>query len=114
MLRPLDMLKIGQLVLQKGEWNGNQLVSRSWIEISISSQGRIDRGHDYGFLWWRTKLPFAGKEVEAISASGNGGQAIIVVPELNLIAVFTAGNYNSRKSALPIPILIKFILPSIK
>ena len=113
-LRPLDMAKIGQLVLQKGEWEGVQLISRSWIDISTSSQGVVDKDHDYGFLWWRTKIPYENKEVEAVSAMGNGGQAIIIVPELDLVVVFTAGNYNSRKSAYPIPILKKFILPAVK
>jgi len=113
-LRPIDMAKIGQLVLQNGEWEGMQLISRSWINISTSSQGLVDNAHDYGFLWWRTKIPYADKEIETVSAMGNGGQAIIIVPDLGLVVVFTAGNYNSKKSAYPIPILKKFILPAMK
>ena len=112
-LRPRDLAKIGQLVLQGGMWNGKQLVSRTWIEQATSEHTLIDKSRkSYGYLWWRASAPYQGRHVQIVYASGNGGQDVFVVPELDLVAVFTGGNYNSSKAALPFQLMSKFVLPA--
>lgn len=114
-LRPRDMAKIGQLLLQNGRWNGQQLVSSMWIQQATSEHTHIDKANkSYGYLWWRTSAPYQGRTVQVIYAGGNGGQFIFVTPELDLVAVFTGGNYNSPKAGLPFQLLRKFILPAVQ
>jgi CubicO group peptidase (beta-lactamase class C family) len=87
-LTPRDMAKIGQLALQKGAWNGRQLVSEDWIGQSTSSQTPTPpQGPyvtDYGFFWW--VLP----EQDAFTAWGHGGQYIYVLPEQDMVVVMTS------------------------
>ena len=111
-LRPRDMAKIGLLVLQHGQWNGSQLVSSDWIDQSIKEQTRIDDGQPYGYLWWMAGAVVNGETFRVVYASGNGGQYIFVVPDLDLIAVFTGGNFNSKKANLPFEIFGKYVLPA--
>ena len=112
-LRPRDLAKIGQLVLQQGKWNGQQLVSNSWIQQATSEHTRIDKANmSYGYLWWRMSFPYKGIRAQLFFASGNGGQYIFVMPELDMVTVFTGGNYNSPKAGLPFQLLSKFIVPA--
>ena len=113
-LRPQDMARIGQLVLQQGMWDGRQLVSRAWIAQSTREHTKIDGGQPYGYLWWRRRFPYGGGRVSAVFAGGNGGQYIFVVPELELVAVFTGGNYNSRKSQRALRIMEEYIVPAVQ
>lgn len=88
-LHPHDMAKIGYLWLNKGQWEGKQIVSREWVENSIKAQIDTGRYEDYGYGWWvRTDDPVA------YSAIGRGGQYIIVVPAWNLIVVTTGGGFK--------------------
>ncbi|MES3023657.1 MAG: serine hydrolase [Pseudomonadota bacterium] len=112
-LRPRDMAKIGQLVLQKGKWNGAQLVSEAWIAQSTSEHTRYENTARYGYLWWIVSIPYKGRTVEVQYASGNGGQSIFVVPELDLVAVFTGENYDSNKAIQGRNLLTKYIIPSV-
>jgi CubicO group peptidase (beta-lactamase class C family) len=113
-LLPRDMARIGQLVLQGGTWSGQQLLPRAWIEQSTNEHTRIDGGKPYGYLWWRLLVPYHGSHVSAVFAGGNGGQYIFVVPELELVAVFTGGNYNSKRAQRPFQIMNKYILPAVQ
>lgn len=108
---PRDMAKIGQLILNKGEWNGQQVVSESWIKESTTPKTRIT-GVDYGFLWWN--VPFQVDEDKAVAklATGNGGQYIFIFPELNMVTVFTGGAYNSPDDKLPFAIVKDVLLPT--
>jgi CubicO group peptidase (beta-lactamase class C family) len=86
-----DLAKIGYLYLNNGKWNGTQIVSPEWAKQSLKSGLKIrDEGEswNYGFQWW---LQPWGKSKEhfAWAARGFGGQDLRVVPEYNLIAVFT-------------------------
>ncbi|MAD96368.1 MAG: serine hydrolase [Flavobacteriaceae bacterium] len=109
---PRDMAKIGQLVLNKGKWNGQQIVSEKWIEESTTPKTKIT-GIDYGYLWWNIPFKFGDKTI-AKTATGNGGQYIMVFPELEMVAVFTGGAYNSQEDKLPFAIMNRVIIPSIK
>jgi CubicO group peptidase (beta-lactamase class C family) len=93
-LRPRDMAKIGQLVLARGRWNDRQIVPGSWIETSTAPKIKATGGLSYGYLWWLGRSLPNGREVHWVGALGRGGQAIRIVPELDLVVVVTAGYYQ--------------------
>jgi CubicO group peptidase (beta-lactamase class C family) len=85
-MRPIDLLKIGQLVVQRGRWNDEQLVSEAWIDQMVAPMGRPDGPPMfYGLLWWLS----GDDEVLAYRADGYLGQHIVVVPSAHLVAVRT-------------------------
>ena len=110
-MRPRDMAKLGQLVLQQGQWKGKQIVSKAWIEEATTPKTKIT-GIDYGYLWWNLPFQYQGKAIQCKLATGNGGQYIMVFPELELVAVFTGGAYNSQDDKLPFALMNRVILPS--
>lgn len=86
-LRPRDLLKIGVLYLQDGQWEGEQLLSPEWIESSWRPRFRSPwNGMGYGHLWWMSD--WGGEQV--YSAWGYGGQFLVVVPRLDLAVVATS------------------------
>ena len=96
-LRPRDMAKIGQLVLAGGRWNDRQVVSKSWVDASITPRLEATTGSGtffYGYLWWLGRSLFKGREVHWPAGLGRGGQSIRIVPELDLVVVVTAGYYQ--------------------
>ena len=97
-LTPRDMLKIGQLYLDDGEWQGEQLLPKAWVEESFGRYGRLEpvdrNGNQYGYLWWHESYSAGDRTVDSVEARGNGGQYIFVVPELDAVVVITAGNFR--------------------
>ncbi len=110
-MTPRDMAKIGQLILNKGQWNGNEVVSEKWIEESTTSKTKIT-GIDYGYLWWNIPFGANGRIVISKTATGNGGQYIMVIPEMDMVAVFTGGAYNSQEDKLAFAIMKDVLLPT--
>ncbi|MDX1383047.1 MAG: serine hydrolase, partial [Thermoanaerobaculia bacterium] len=109
-LRPRDFLKIGQLVLDGGAWNGRQVVPAAWIAESTSRQtGEGDT--PYGYQWWLGSFDAGGEAVEAIQALGYGGQILSIFPSLDLVVAFTAGDY-AGDGARPRERLERYILPA--
>ena len=97
-LRPRDLARIGQLVLQHGQWNGRQLVPAEWI--AESTRAHIDTGMSlqYGYQWWLGKVVAGGTEQAWVGGIGNGGQRLWIVPGLDMVMVTTAGDYIQRAS----------------
>jgi CubicO group peptidase (beta-lactamase class C family) len=93
-LRPRDMAKIGQLVLAGGRWNDRQIVSRAWIETSTALRLKATDDQSYGYLWWLGRALHNGRQVTWLGALGRGGQAMRIVPELDLVVMVTAGYYG--------------------
>lgn len=93
-LRPEDMARIGQLVLDRGRWRGHQIVSKAWIDASTSPQVVATNDQSYGYLWWIGRANVRGRKIDWIGALGRGGQSIRIVPELDLVVVVTAGYYQ--------------------
>jgi CubicO group peptidase (beta-lactamase class C family) len=93
-LRPRDMAKIGQLVLAGGRWNDRQIVSKAWIDASMTPRLEATGPYFYGYLWWLGRSLHDGREVHWTAALGRGGQSIRIVPELDLVVVVTAGYYQ--------------------
>jgi CubicO group peptidase (beta-lactamase class C family) len=91
-LHPVDMAKIGLLFLHQGQWQGQQIISREWIEsatqIQITDTGKIE---EYGYGWW-----VSSKKEEPVffRADGGGGQRILVIPRWNMVLVTTGGGFE--------------------
>ena len=96
---PADMIKIGLLVLNKGMWNGNQVVSPGWLHESTMAhiESHIE-GDYYGYQWWRISIESGNKQYDAIWANGMGSQFIFIIPELDMVIVTTGYNYEDEKS----------------
>jgi CubicO group peptidase (beta-lactamase class C family) len=90
---PRDFMKLGQMLMDHGRWNGKQVVPAAWAERSISPLIAL-RKDQYGYTWWVHQFPYRGGTVQAFSANGNGGQVVVGVPELGLVIAFWGGNYN--------------------
>jgi CubicO group peptidase (beta-lactamase class C family) len=95
-LRPRDLAKIGYLFLKDGVWEGTRILPEGWVKDSttwrVTTSGSL-RG--YGYKWWVLSRKGPGA-YEAYAALGYGGQFLIVVPELDLIAVFTGWNIYDK------------------
>jgi len=82
-LKPRDFAKFGQLILNSGEWNGNNLIEKSWIEKSVTPISNINDA-PYGLQWW------IRQDFNAFSSAGHGGQYTYIIPEKDLLIVYTA------------------------
>lgn len=127
-MRPIDMHKIAQLVLDRGKWKGQQIVSEKWIiestncqtdtEMSFTRFGRTENAKyftaKYGYLWYQEKLKYKNIETDLLFASGNGGQYIMILEDYNTAITFTGSNFGNWRGKLPFDILLKHIIPILK
>jgi CubicO group peptidase (beta-lactamase class C family) len=98
-LRPRDLAKIGQFVLQRGNWRGTQVVPASWIDAATTPQ--IGIGSDfYGYFFWLGRSLVDRHEIKYVAAVGLGGQRLFIIPELDLVMVMNAGLYESPMQGL--------------
>ena len=111
-MRPRDMAKIGYLILNRGQWHGQQILSEEWIDVSTRPY-TSDNELGYGYYWWLSRYKGGNHFYETIFAAGHGGQRVMVVPELNLVAVFTSKpDDNPKGHKRIVQIMEKYILPS--
>jgi CubicO group peptidase (beta-lactamase class C family) len=107
-----DLLKLAELYLQNGRWNGKQIVPQSWVEASIRAHLPIDDRTEYGYLWWLTNFKSEGKSYPAFFMTGNGGNKVVAIPGSDLVVVITSTNYNTRGMHQQTErLLTEFILP---
>lgn len=99
-LTPRDLAKIGQLVLNKGEWDGKQVVPADWIARSTTPHARTrywtGSGVAYGYQWWLGNTWANG--LPYIAGVGYGGQRLFILPSADLVLVVTAGGYRKSDS----------------
>ena len=93
-----DFMKLTQLFLNDGKWEGRQVVSPEWARKSGAALRVLSptSGQTYGYLWNSFAYPYRGRKVHAYFPGGNGGQVYIGIPELDLLIAFTGGNYADR------------------
>jgi len=110
-----DLAKLGQLFLDDGLWNGERIISESWIKLA--TQKRIDNGSwGYGYQWWMTNFTVQGTVYETYYADGLGGQHVFVFPTLNAVVAFNGNAYedNEKEQRSYRMILENYILPSLQ
>jgi CubicO group peptidase (beta-lactamase class C family) len=91
-----DLLKIAQLYLNGGSWQGIRIVDESWVRASTQAHVRIDDDTEYGYLWWIRSFKSGGKSYPAFYMNGNGGNKVLVFPGLDMAVVVTSTNFNTR------------------
>jgi CubicO group peptidase (beta-lactamase class C family) len=85
-LKPRDMIKIGEMMMNMGEYNGKEIVSPEWVVESVTPvTGRRPGVINYGYLWFRRES--AG--LDMVYAYGNGGQYILIIPEIEAVITVT-------------------------
>lgn len=113
-LRPVDLAKFGYLYLNRGTWNGRQILPAAWVEQSLREHWTAPH-FGYGYQWWIPRFTANGKPIEAFNTRGNGGQCAFVFPKLGLVVVTTAGNYNQfrgDRQIIPHRLIAEYVLPS--
>ncbi|MDD7985166.1 serine hydrolase [Lentisphaera marina] len=96
-LRSRDLLKLGLLTLNGGVWNGKQLLNKSYIDEATTAHAVVNKNESYGYFWWVNRIKVKGKTYEVKTAFGAGGQMIYVIPEFDMVVVFTAEKADKRK-----------------
>lgn len=92
-LSPESMLRIGTMVMNNGTYDGQQVVPEAWIRESMQKYTRSRfNPYDYGYLWWQRELN--GEQVQF--AWGNGGQYIVMIPELDTVLAVASRNGGDR------------------
>ena len=98
-----DMAKLGQLYLQRGKWNGQQLVSEYWIEISTARHLKTQNGtYGYGYQLWMEQRP------GSFEYNGMLGQNVIIYPDMDMVLVTNAGNKEMFQDCLMLNIIRKY------
>lgn len=90
-LKPIDMLKLGILVLNKGKWNNQQLVDTSWLNKTLKEYFMSAPSINYGYQWYICKYP-SGFTI--YNTAGGGDQYINIIPDLNMVIVTTGKNFS--------------------
>jgi CubicO group peptidase (beta-lactamase class C family) len=107
-LRPRDLAKFGYLFLNGGVWDGERIISEEWTRESAMQRVSVSSNVGYGYQWWQSTYRSGAKGYESYQASGWGGQEIIVFSDLDMVVVFTGGNYVGAD--VNAEILTEFIL----
>jgi len=130
-LRPRDLLKVGQAYLDGGVWRGRRIVGASWVTQSTAPRMHISPATtglseeqfpefygeaDDAYAWHLGEVRSGERTYRSYAATGNGGQILIVIPEVELVAVFTGGNYRQGGiwSRWPEEVLGREIIPAIR
>jgi CubicO group peptidase (beta-lactamase class C family) len=97
-----DLARFGLLFLRGGTWNGRQVVPADWVRESTTPHSDLGNGRGYGYMWWTYDKGSYGDRYPVLNqygsyaASGSGGQAIIVVPDADLVVVHRGDTDNNR------------------
>jgi CubicO group peptidase (beta-lactamase class C family) len=111
-LRSRDMAKFGQLYLKNGKWNGKQIVPEKWVKESTYPHICTTSG-SYGYQWWLRSFSVNDRQIDSFYAIGNAGQFIFIFPELDMIVVSTAQNYDRGWSRRFYEMVSSYILPAV-
>jgi CubicO group peptidase (beta-lactamase class C family) len=108
-----DFMKMGQLVLNGGTWNGRRVLDRAFVQQMTAPLVQL-QDRTYGYYWWSQEMAYRDRQVRVIYAAGNGGQLVMAVPELDLVIAFYSGDFGHRAALTAQRVYIpEFILPAV-
>jgi CubicO group peptidase (beta-lactamase class C family) len=118
-LKPRDLARIGQLLLNRGAWDGRPVVPAGWIERVLTPVVSCDEQRRFGYHWYIGDFAFKGTPRDRLErwygAFGRGGQRLFVMPGLDLVVAINAGNYNSADQWVPpIRVMREVVLASVR
>ena len=88
-LRSRDYLKLGQLYLNGGKWNGREVISADWVKRSTTPHVQVDEQTQYGYFWWLKSFSTPSAKFPAYLMQGSGGNKVAVFPEQDIVVVIT-------------------------
>jgi CubicO group peptidase (beta-lactamase class C family) len=114
-ITPRDLARIGVMVLDGGRCQGRQLISEQWLATSFTPAVSMPDGSRYGYQWYLGAVPRddgtgGARREETVSAMGNGGQRLFLLPQLGLAVVTTAGNYDVPDQWRPPMVMLRDVL----
>jgi len=114
-LAPRDLARIGMTVLDGGRWDGHQVIPPEWLAASFTPAVAMPDGRRYGYQWYLATVQMDdgadGIRREAtVSAMGNGGQRLYLLPRLDLVVAITAGNYDVPDGWRPPMVVLRDVL----
>jgi CubicO group peptidase (beta-lactamase class C family) len=113
-LRSRDLLKLGQLYLNKGSWQGHQVISEAWVRRSVSPHAHAREDTDYGYLWWLQTFQVNGQKIATYGMYGTGGNKVYVLPVQGVVVVITTTNFKvAGAGALTDQLFTSLIVPAL-
>jgi len=114
-LLPGDMLKVGELVLADGAWNGRQIVPGGWVKRATTPVIGGAFGGSYGYQWYVGDLVRGTRTLHWVGGIGWGGQNLTVFPALDLVVAMNCGNYRKpgvEQGSIFRAVISDIVLPS--
>ncbi len=111
-LTATDLAKIWYLFLREGNWNGKQLVTREWVKASVTPAITVRPGVKYGYKWWLYEYG-NDNSTFAWTGSGFGGQWPVIIPEYDIVAVFTGWNITGGNPSLRVTEAIRRLVNAV-
>ena len=110
-----DLARIGATALNGGRWNDQQVIPAEWLVASFRSAVSMPDGRRNGYHWYLGAVPTDNGAgglhwEETVSAVGNGGQRLFLLPRLDLVVAVTAGNYDAADQWRPPMVLLRDVL----
>jgi CubicO group peptidase (beta-lactamase class C family) len=113
-LKARDFIKIGGLFLNEGKFGEKRIISKNWVEKSVAPQVNAGGDTDYGYLWWLPQIEYKAKKYKLYAMLGNGGNKIVVIPELEAVVVLTNRLYGNRRGHEQTEQIVReYILPAL-
>ncbi|MBR0700501.1 serine hydrolase [Bradyrhizobium diazoefficiens] len=104
-MTPRDLARIGQLILNRGQWDGRQIVSADWLAKSFQPYVPCDEQRRYGYFWYSGDLQYGQPPNRPIThwigGFGYGGQRLFAMPDLGVVVAITCGNYADKTQWMP-------------
>jgi len=120
-----DMVKFGQMYMDDGRWNGQQIVSSEWVAASIQPYTELSwtepetrdwKIDGYGYQWWVGHFEHDGQVFSSFAARGWGQQTVMVIPELELVVAINSNDYDGRPDGVNqvFGLIDQFMLPAVQ
>lgn len=107
-----DLAKIGQMLIDGGNYKGVQVVPTSWLDASFTRHAVNSYRLGYGYFWW---LDGEGEKPSWMAGFGNGGQRLTIHPQRGVVIAVFAGNYNQPDAwKLPVKVTREFVIPALR